>query len=182
MTKVYLALMHSGVLNKNGEQVVTSITNLDIHDISRSCACFGVEKFFVVNPLAGQKKFLQDVLGFWQTQIAFEYNPDRVEALKITRYAKNLDEVKNKIKNKDGEYPITITTTAKKMSGQMSFESLKGLKDRPILLLFGTGGGLEQKVHNDADYVLAPLQGREHYNHLSVRSAVAIVLDRLLSV
>ncbi len=181
MKKIYVALLHESVLDRKGEQVVTSITNLDVHDISRSCACFGVSTFFVVNPLAGQEKFLRDILSFWQTDIALEYNPDRVEALKITRYAKNLNEVKNKIKNEDGEYPITVTTTAKKMSGQMSFESLKGLQDKPILLLFGTGGGLIQKVHNDADYVLAPLQGRERYNHLSVRSAVAIVLDRLLS-
>jgi len=181
MRKVYLALLHDGVVNKKGQEIVTSITNLDVHDIARSCACFGVENFFVVNPLEGQKRFLDNILGFWRTEIAQVYNPYRVEALKITRYAKNLNEVINKIKNEDGEHPTTVTTTAKKMSGQIDFESLKGLKSRPILLLFGTGGGLIQKMHNDADYVLKPLQGKEHYNHLSVRSAVAIVLDRLLS-
>ncbi len=179
--KIYVALLHEGVVNKKGEQIVTSITNLDVHDIARSCACFGVENFFVVNPLIGQKRFLDDILGFWKTKIAKAYNPDRVEALNITRYAKNLKEVINKIKNEDGEHPTTVTTTAKKMSGQITFESLKGLKTRSILLLFGTGGGLIQKLHNDADYVLTPLQGKKHYNHLSVRSAVAIVLDRLLS-
>ncbi len=179
--KIYLALLHSGVVDKNAQEIVTSITNLDVHDIARSCACFGVERFFVVNPLAGQKKFLENILGFWQTQIAKSYNPDRVEALKITSYAKNLEEVINKIKNEDGRHPITVTTTAKKMNGQINFASLKGLDFKPILLLFGTGGGLKQKVHSDADYVLQPLQGAKHYNHLSVRSAVAIVLDRLLS-
>jgi hypothetical protein len=32
----------------------------------------------------------------------------------------------------------------------------------------------------DADYILDPLVGSGNYNHLSVRSAVAIMLDRLL--
>jgi hypothetical protein len=31
-----------------------------------------------------------------------------------------------------------------------------------------------------ADYILDPLAGAGTYNHLSVRSAVAIILDRLL--
>jgi hypothetical protein len=31
-----------------------------------------------------------------------------------------------------------------------------------------------------ADYILEPIYGPGEYNHLSVRSAVAIILDRLL--
>jgi hypothetical protein len=50
---------------------------------------------------------------------------------------------------------------------------------RSFFLLFGTGWGLTQEVKERADYVLAPIEGRG-YNHLSVRSAAAIILDRLL--
>ncbi len=33
---------------------------------------------------------------------------------------------------------------------------------------------------DNADFFLEPIKGPSDYNHLSVRSAVAIVLDRLL--
>ena len=32
----------------------------------------------------------------------------------------------------------------------------------------------------DCDYILEPVQAGSDYNHLSVRSAVSIILDRLL--
>ena len=102
--------------------------------------------------------------------------------MKVTEYAENLKEVINKIIDRDSEYPIVVTTTAKKMDNQIEIEALRKLCDKPLLLLFGTGGGLGNSVHESADYILTPLQGRGKYNHLSVRSAVAIILDRLLSV
>ena len=52
---------------------------------------------------------------------------------------------------------------------------------KPILLLFGTGWGLEKSILNEADYVLDPIGGIGEYNHLPVRAAIAIVLDRLLA-
>ncbi len=52
-------------------------------------------------------------------------------------------------------------------------------RETPLFLLFGTGWGLTQEVKDSSDYVLAPIEGKG-YNHLSVRSAVAIILDRLL--
>ncbi len=182
MKSVYLALLHCDVVDKSGNEVVTSITNLDVHDISRSCTSFGVDGFFVVNPLSGQKEFLQRVLNFWETDFAREYNPDRVEALRVTEYAKNLKEVINKIIDRDSEYPIVVSTTAKRMDNQIEIETLRKMSDKPLLLLFGTGGGLSNQVHESADYILAPLQCGGKYNHLSVRSAVAIILDRLLSI
>ena len=39
---------------------------------------------------------------------------------------------------------------------------------------------LKTAVINQADYVLAPISGRSSYNHLSVRAAAAITLDRLV--
>ena len=50
-----------------------------------------------------------------------------------------------------------------------------------MLLLFGTGWGLTQGVTDKADFLLEPIFGiaSDGYNHLSVRSAVAIYCDRL---
>jgi hypothetical protein len=43
----------------------------------------------------------------------------------------------------------------------------------------GTGWGLADQVLDRVDRLLAPIQGAADYNHLSVRSAAAIILDRL---
>jgi hypothetical protein len=51
---------------------------------------------------------------------------------------------------------------------------------KPILLLLGTGWGLTETVLAQADHVLEPIMGRTDYNHLSVRSAAAIIFDRFL--
>ncbi|PID40198.1 MAG: hypothetical protein CR984_04510 [Proteobacteria bacterium] len=52
----------------------------------------------------------------------------------------------------------------------------------PLVLAFGTAWGLADEFMAAADHVLEPLVGKGTYNHLSVRSAVAIILDRLVSV
>jgi hypothetical protein len=50
-----------------------------------------------------------------------------------------------------------------------------------FLLVFGTGWGLSEEIMQGADYTLKPVSGYTGYNHLSVRSAAAIILDRLFS-
>ena len=52
--------------------------------------------------------------------------------------------------------------------------------DHPHLLVFGTGFGLADEIMKQMDYVLEPIWGPTDFNHLSVRSAAAIILDRLL--
>jgi hypothetical protein len=46
--------------------------------------------------------------------------------------------------------------------------------------LFGTGWGLTEELFDRADFILEPIKGSGDYNHLSVRTAAAIILDRLL--
>jgi len=50
----------------------------------------------------------------------------------------------------------------------------------PFLILLGTGWGLTDEILARSDYILEPIEGDSDYNHLSVRSAAAIILDRLL--
>ena len=67
----------------------------------------------------------------------------------------------------------------------IGFQDLRELifsdEQKPYLLLLGTGWGLAKEVMESADYRLKPVSGYTNYNHLSVRSAAAIMLDRLLS-
>ena len=50
----------------------------------------------------------------------------------------------------------------------------------PCMILLGTGWGLADAVFARSDLVLEPIPGRDDYNHLSVRAASAIMLDRIL--
>ena len=48
------------------------------------------------------------------------------------------------------------------------------------LILLGTGHGLAQDIVDASDYTLCPIRGAAEYNHLSVRAAAAIILDRVI--
>jgi hypothetical protein len=177
---LYLGLVHYPIVDKENRIINTSITNLDIHDISRTCKTFGVKKFFIIHPLQTQKELLERVLRFWQTDIAKKFNPHRVSALELISYSTSIEQAVETIKNQETTNPIMITTTAKKRKEQLAFGKVKSFS-APIFVLFGTGNGLAESVHDLADYVLQPIAGLRDYNHLSVRSAVAIILDRIVS-
>ena len=82
--------------------------------------------------------------------------------------------------------PATVTlfgtglmTTARPHDGQIGHLHFARQDDLPTLLLFGTGWGLADSILDRVDHCLAPIRGGSDYNHLSVRSAAAITLDRL---
>lgn len=181
--KLYLGLVHYPVYNKFDEVVKTSITNLDLPDIARSCLTFGVKKYFIIHPLESMKELIDKIMGFWESDIAKTYNKDRVDAMTILKHSYSIEDAIKAIENQEQVAPIIITTTAKRLKESTSFAniSLAIPADRPVLLLFGTGNGLHEGVIKSSDFVLEPILGAKGYNHLSVRSAVAIILDRLTS-
>jgi len=177
---VYVALLHFPVYNKNKEVVTTCVTGFDLHDIARSCKTYGIKRYFVVNPISAQRQFAERVLSCWMADESQEFNPTRVEAFNLVSIKKDLKEVVEEISKKNGS-PVVVATSARQKGnypyGKLS-EEIKKSK-RPYLILFGTGWGLCEEVTDGADIVLSPLVGDGDYNHLSVRSAAAIILDRL---
>lgn len=185
-TKLYVGLIHHPINNKKGEVVTTSVTNLDIHDISRSAKTFGAEKYFIVTPLQAQQKLVNRILGHWEGDQSSAYNPDRCVALSAAEVVDSIEIAKEKIKELEGQEPFVVVTGANFEDGYGTVSSLKQqlkIDKRPCFLLFGTGWGLHASVTDGADFKLEPLYGADDqdYNHLSVRSAVAIYLDRLQS-
>jgi len=179
---LYLALIHHPVYNKNGEVIASAVSNLDLHDISRAAKTYGARAFYIVTPLADQRELVERIVSHWTEGVGARYNPDRMEALRLIRIAVSLEAVQNEIASNGKGVPVTVVTDARPHPRNISYrvlaEMLKG--QHPYLLLFGTGWGLTREFIDKADYVLAPIMGHTGYNHLSVRSAAAIVLDRLL--
>ena len=183
MAEVYLALVHYPVYNKKKEEVVSSITTLDIHDISRICKTYNVASFFVITPLKAQQELVSRMIRHWQTGFGAEYNPTRKQALSKTVIKNSLEDVIDTLEEKYGEKPKTVATGAKKASQCVSYSKLSKEMANPenILLIFGTGWGLAKGIFEKVDFILEPIKGIGEYNHLPVRAAIAIILDRLLS-
>ncbi|MFA5113136.1 MAG: RNA methyltransferase [Candidatus Margulisiibacteriota bacterium] len=182
MANLYLALLHHPVYNKRQDVVTTSITGFDLHDIARSALTFGVKKYFVVNPLPAQQEFARRIFEFWMDEGSLEFNWTRAEAFKLVSIQGTLADAIGAVEKAEGRRPKVIATSAKPRTtlgfAQLSAELKTG--DQPVLLLFGTGWGMADEVFDQVDGVLPPVIGQAEYNHLSVRSATAIILDRLL--
>lgn len=181
--RVFLALLHYPVYDKNKQVVTTALTNMDIHDIARSARTYGVRGFYVVTPVKALQKLALKILEHWEIGYGSQYNTTRKEALSVARIRDSLDDVLIDIERETGEKPLIIVTSARAGEGRTSFAALKEMlitKAHPFLILLGTGWGLTESVFARADYVLEPIEGTADYNHLSVRSAAAIMLDRLL--
>jgi tRNA (guanine37-N1)-methyltransferase len=180
---VYIGLLHYPVYDKNRQIVTTAVTNMDIHDIARSARSFGVAAFYVITPVKALQRLALKIIHHWQYGYGSQYNSTRKDALALARLRDNLDDVLIDLENECGEKPCLVVTSARPGGERTSFTALKDMiirDTRPFLILLGTGWGLTEKTIAQADYALAPIEGYTDYNHLSVRSAAAIILDRLL--
>lgn len=182
MANLYLGLVHYPIYNKNMKVIATAVTNFDVHDISRTARTYDVKRYFLIHPLEAQATIIKKITDYWQKGYGKVYNPDRSEALARVEYIPSIEEAIEAIYKLEGTRPLTITTDARKYANTVTYPFVRNLLaegSQPILLLFGTGFGIEQSVMNSFDYVLEPVYGSCDYNHLCVRSAAAIILDRI---
>jgi len=183
MLPVYIGLVHHPIYNKRGDVITTALTNFDLHDIARTSRTYNIKRYFIIHPLESQVSLAKEMLAYWQDGFGGQYNPDRREAFSIVDIAPDIQFAAQKISDCEGADPFIITTDARKYSNTVSYQRLRQIiqsGDRPCLLLFGTGWGIEKAVMENFDYILEPIYGPGDYNHLPVRAAVAIILDRLL--
>ena len=181
---IAVGLVHWPCKNQNGEIVCTNVTNFDIHDIARSCRSFGVERYYIINRVKEQLMFVHRVLDHWRVGEGSEHNPMRKTAIDMVVTAETVEDVLRDFK----ERPLVIGTSAKDYPEfeRIGFSELRTRiwqsPNRPTLLLFGTGWGMTDDQLRQCDFLLEPIRGSsvDDYRHLSVRSAVAIALDRLL--
>lgn len=178
--KVYVALMHYPMKDKQKDIVSTALTNMDLHDISRSCTTYGVQKYYIVTPLQAQREIGERVLKHWREGYGSKYNANRKQAFSVTDIRESLLEVIDDIHRADEKNPVIVATTARPSRSTVGYQDIAAISDeRPILLLFGTGWGFTEDIFQLADHVLDPIETHTGFNHLSVRSAVAIILDRI---
>lgn len=184
LAPVFTALLHYPVYDKNHEVVTTAVTNMDIHDISRAGKTYGVQGVYIVTPTKPLQKLALKIIDHWELGYGSRYNVTRKDALALARISDSLDDTIIDIEKETGEKPFIVVTSARDTgTARTSFVALQDMLQtitQPFLVIFGTGWGLTETIISQADYVLEAVEGDTDYNHLSVRSAAAIVLDRLL--
>ncbi|BBE30679.1 hypothetical protein OSSY52_08200 [Tepiditoga spiralis] len=183
LNKLYVALIHYPIVGKDDSIISTAVTNLDIHDISRSCRTYNIKKFFMVSNLSAQREIVKRVFRYWKEGFGKKHNPNRNDALSIAEIRKYLEDVIEEITEIEGKRPKLVFTSAKPREKEISFDEMKKVireETAPILILYGTGWGMPEEIREICDYDLDPIRGKAEFNHLSVRAAVAISLDRLI--
>jgi hypothetical protein len=178
---LYIALVHHPVKDREGATVTTAVTNLDVHDLARSARTYDVVSYFVVTPIAAQQDLVERILEHWRTGSGSRRIPERSEALSRCRCVPSVEAAVEAVREREGA-PRILATGAKPPVGRTAMAYAEGrawIAQGPVILLFGTGHGLARELVDRADGVLAPIRPGAGYNHLSVRAAAAITLDRL---
>jgi len=180
--RLYIGLVHYPVYNKNYHTIASAITTFDLHDLARLARTYDVKRFFVVTPLDEQQRLAERVRRHWTEGYGARYNRHRKEALELVAVVPSLERAIDAITETEGVAPLLIATDASRHENRsISFGRARGIiqDEKVVILIFGTAWGLDKRVMNQADYVLEPISGRANYSHLSVRTAAAIILDRL---
>jgi hypothetical protein len=186
--KTAVVLLHHPVTNREGALVTTAVTNMDIHDISRSVRTYEVDHYYLVTPVLEQQSLTRRILTHWAGGRCLEWHPDRAEALSRARCVSTFEEVKTElIEMYPGRSLEVAMPDAREIPGQKTYAEVRAAWEQERnagikVLVLGTGWGLSPAFHSEVHTFLGPIYGplgREGYNHLSVRAAAAVILDRL---
>ena len=167
----------------------SSLTNLDIHDIARISRSYAMGSFYPVTPLGDQLRVLEEILRHWTRGPGGVGNADRAQALGLVQPATSLEEAVAHMTAQHGTRPRLVASSAvwpakgkasKPESMPMTPRDVRRWCDQgPVMLCLGTAQGLAPEVLEQCQGTLRPVRFLG-YNHLSVRSAAAILADRIL--
>jgi hypothetical protein len=177
-----VVLLHDKMVDKQGKLITSSLTMIDVHDIARSARTFGVTNVFIAHPAPTLRKLALTLKNHWEEGFGSTYNPNRKDAIELVQIVEDLDEAIQHIDLRTGKLPKLVATSAKPGGTRIGFDAFNhhlAASAEPHLLMFGTGWGMSQELLDRADLFLEPINGPTPYNHLSVRSACAIMLDRI---
>ncbi len=174
--RTYVALVHHPVYDRTGRVVATALTNLDLHDMARACRTYGLGGLLIVHPVQAQRTLATRIADHWRDH-GEELNDFRRMAIERVTVVDSLAAARDHVQAACGAEPLLCATSARPLTGAL--EPSQVPHDRPLVLVFGTGWGLAEEALALCPARLAPVRGAGDYNHLSVRSACAIILDRL---
>ena len=162
--------------------MTSTVTNIDLHDLSRSARTYGCQRLFAVHPVEAQRELVRRICAHWTDGASSTRIPDRKIALAQIEPIATLEAAYATLGGRDA---IEVWVTSARPEGSVRYADARTKltePGKPVVILFGTSWGLPRETVLSADLVLEPINALENagYNHLSVRAACAITLDRLL--
>ncbi|MEX1369145.1 MAG: RNA methyltransferase [Nannocystaceae bacterium] len=178
--RLTVALLHQPVLNRLGEEIVSTVDHFDVMDASRLALTYPVWRLYVVNRVPAQRALVERLIRHGDAQA--ERDEARGTFTK-TRWAPDLDAVIAEHEDELGVRPTVVATSARASDRDLPLSEVRGRlhAGEPMVLLVGKAWGLAPRILDEADLRLAPIDAGTGFNHLSVRSAIAILIDRLLA-
>ncbi len=181
---IFIAVLHWPAMDRFGNRIITSFTTLDLHDIARPAKTYEVETYYIVHPVDAQREIIQRQIDYWTSEENKEKQFTRYESISLVRLVYNYEEIIKDIISKKGKKPKVVGTDARTYDNTITYNELSSMikaQNEDFLIVFGTGYGIPKSLMETFDYILEPVYGAGDWNHLSVRNATAIILDRLLS-
>lgn len=175
-----VALLHHPVVNRKGETIAATVDEYDVFDLSRLSLVYGVRRAWIVTPVGSQRALAERLIAHGQSPQREAEGRPRFEA---THWAPSLAAALEQSAAELGRAPRTVATSARPPErAPLRFASLREAVARgePHMLLVGKAWGLAPQVLQEADERLQPIRGPTGFDHLPVRAALAILLDRLL--
>lgn len=180
--RCHLGLIHYPTLDRLGNEITSAMTALDLHDFCRLARTYDLGGVFAQTNLPQQVELMERLLGHWVQGTGGELNPDRRNALEILSMVESLDAAIARLEERYGAKPLVVATSARDDGERVGYRQARAefeKQQRPVLVIFGTASGLAPQVFELCDMVLEPIGTPSQYNHLSVRSAASIIVDRL---
>jgi hypothetical protein len=174
-----IALVHHPVLDRRGDVVTSAVTNLDIHDLARLATTYNLSRYYLITPAAEQQLLASRIIDHWKKGAGASYNPDRCHALDCLQVVDSFDDALADWRSLVGSEGLAMLTGANHKEGVDYPQAQTLAAEKPLMLVFGTGHGLSPELYEPDRPCLAPVRAGQ-YNHLSVRTAAAIMLDRLV--
>jgi hypothetical protein len=174
-----VALVHHPVIDRRGDEITSTVDHFDVMDGSRLSLTYPVRRLWVVNPVPAQRALVERLIRHGTREAERD---EARGAFSKTAWAPDLDAVIEAHERELGRRPTVVATSARASARDVE---LAAVRDRlhggePMLLLVGKAWGLAPRLLDAADLRLRPIDAGTGYNHLSVRSAMAILIDRLL--
>ncbi len=180
--KFSVALVHYPVSAKNGSEMISSITTLDVHDIARLGKTYGAQRAYIVTPVVDQQLLAKRMVEHWLEEDTLKrLDNRRSAAVEILNIAGSIDEMLADARKRCKKVKLLATTAAQTPSSLSPADwRMMAVDGEEWIIMFGTAYGLGKSLLERADGILAPIDGDGEFNHLPVRGASAIILDRLL--
>ena len=70
-----IALVHHPVRSRDGSEMTTAITNLDVHDLARWARTYGADAYYLVTPITIQQELVERIVSHWREAAATSGSP-----------------------------------------------------------------------------------------------------------